>query len=103
MTAFSALYMQTLCGASFSLRLAVSAQKTGGIGNDVRTGVAHEADRVMRLYKRGSASISRAGRFPLEDERKGNHQRRRGLVGRFTVTAFSGAFVSRGRCYRRRR
>ena len=47
-----------LCSASSSLWLAVSAQKAGRIGKSVRIGLTHEADRVLRFYERGSASIS---------------------------------------------
>ena len=47
-----------LCSASSSLWLAVSAQPTGRIGKSVRIGLTYEADRVLRFYERGSASIS---------------------------------------------
>ncbi len=47
-----------LCSASSSLWLAVSAQPTGRIGKSVRIGLTNEADRVLRFYERGSASIS---------------------------------------------
>ena len=47
-----------LCSAGSSLWLAVSAQKAGRIGKSVRIGLTYEADRVLRFYERGSASVS---------------------------------------------
>jgi DNA-3-methyladenine glycosylase len=55
-----------LCSASSSLWLAASAQKTGGIGKSVRIGLTHDADRVLRFYERGSASISGPRRLQRE-------------------------------------
>lgn len=47
-----------LCEPGSSLWLADSVQKAGRIGKSVRIGLTHEADRVLRFYERGSASIS---------------------------------------------
>ena len=56
-----------LCKPSSCLWLAETALKPGRIGKSVRIGLTHEADRVLRFYERGSASISGPRRLLREE------------------------------------
>jgi DNA-3-methyladenine glycosylase len=47
-----------LCSRISSLWLAATTRKASTIGTSVRIGLSHEAERVLRFYERGSASIS---------------------------------------------
>jgi DNA-3-methyladenine glycosylase len=55
-----------LCGASSSLWLAVTTQKTGPIGKSVRIGLTQGASRLLRFYERGNEYISGPKRLRTE-------------------------------------
>ena len=64
-----------LCKPGSPLWLAESAQKAGRIGKSVRIGLTYEADRVLRFYERGSASVSGPRRLLRDGFERGSSSR----------------------------